>query len=50
MSTSTQPRHWAGKILYHLVLIGLLVVFLGPFFWLVSTSFKTDAAMFRLPP
>jgi ABC-type glycerol-3-phosphate transport system permease component len=50
MSTSTPQRHLAGQILYHLVLIGLLVVFLGPFFWLVSTSFKTDAAMFRLPP
>ena len=50
MSTSTQPRQLAGQILYHLVLIALLIVFLGPFFWLVSTSFKTDAAMFRLPP
>jgi ABC-type glycerol-3-phosphate transport system permease component len=50
MSTATRQRHLAGQILYHLVLIGLLIVFLGPFFWLVSTSFKTDAAMFRLPP
>ena len=36
--------------LYHAVLLALLIIFLGPFFWLVSTSFKTDAAMFRLPP
>ena len=36
--------------LYHTALLLLLLVFLGPFFWLVSTSFKTDAAMFRLPP
>ena len=50
MSTATRQRHLAGQILYHLVLIGLLIVVLGPFFWLVSTSFKTDAAMFRLPP
>ena len=39
-----------SDLLYHAALVALLVLFLGPFFWLVSTSFKTDAAMFRLPP
>ena len=38
------------SFLYHAFLALLLALFLGPFFWLVSTSFKTDAAMFRLPP
>ena len=34
----------------HILLVGVLIIFMGPFFWLLSTSFKTDAAMFRLPP
>ncbi len=37
-------------LMVHMTLIGLLMVFMGPFFWLLSTSFKTESAMFRLPP
>ncbi|HJP32033.1 MAG: carbohydrate ABC transporter permease [Candidatus Latescibacteria bacterium] len=50
MSDATHPRDLWRDAAWHALLIGLLVVFLGPFFWLVSTSFKTDTAMFRLPP
>lgn len=50
MSLGRRARLRGGNALVHLVLLGLLAVFMGPFFWLVSTSLKTDAAMFRLPP
>ncbi|HUU90633.1 MAG TPA: carbohydrate ABC transporter permease [Phycisphaerae bacterium] len=46
----TQARRRMGNLMVHIVLLGLLVVFLGPFFWLVSTSLKTDEMMFKLPP
>jgi len=39
-----------SNVLTHLVLWGLLFIFLGPFFWLVSTSFKSNVAMFKMPP
>lgn len=50
MIQSKAARRGMTHFLIHAVLIGLLVLFLGPFFWLVSTSFKTEAAMFKLPP
>ncbi|HUS92768.1 MAG TPA: carbohydrate ABC transporter permease [Phycisphaerae bacterium] len=50
MSLGRKEQQRVGNLLTHMVLVGLLVLFLGPFFWLVSTSFKTDAAMFRMPP
>ena len=36
--------------LTHLVLIGLGVTFLLPFYWLVSTALKPDAQIFAVPP
>ncbi len=50
MRTDRPMRSKLNCFLYHCFLAVLLILFLGPFFWLVSTSFKTDAAMFRLPP
>ena len=50
MRDSMRFRTAAGNWLTHGVLLGLLVAFLGPFFWLLSTSFKTNVAMFRMPP
>ncbi|HEY3319819.1 MAG TPA: carbohydrate ABC transporter permease [Planctomycetota bacterium] len=39
-----------SHILAHMVLAGLLALFLGPFLWLVATSLKTNDAMFLMPP
>jgi ABC-type glycerol-3-phosphate transport system permease component len=50
MNFSDSLRRRRSNLIVHGVLIGLLLVFMGPFFWLASTSLKTDAAMFRLPP
>jgi len=33
-----------------MVLIGLAMLFIGPFFWMVGTSLKTNETMFALPP
>lgn len=43
-------RRRMGNLMVHVILLGLLIAFLGPFFWLVSTGFKTNAMMFKLPP
>jgi len=37
-------------LLWYLVVCGLGVVFLIPFFWMVSTSLKIDLEAFRFPP
>ncbi|MFP4058462.1 MAG: carbohydrate ABC transporter permease [Candidatus Brocadiia bacterium] len=50
MMRTRKARRRVGNLATHTVLVGLLAVFLGPFFWLVSTSFKSDEAMFRMPP
>lgn len=50
MTFGRSQRSRLANLMTHTVLVGLLLVFLGPFFWLVSTSFKTDRAMFRMPP
>ena len=47
---SEQARRQRAQLLVHIVLIGLVTVFMGPFFWLVSTSLKTNSAMFQMPP
>jgi len=50
MTLGSSQRQRLGNLITHMVLLGLLVAFLGPFLWLLSTSFKTDAAMFKMPP
>jgi len=47
---SLQMQRRRRHLLAHMLVIGLLALFMGPFFWLVSTSFKTNEAMFRMPP
>jgi multiple sugar transport system permease protein len=42
-------RRWTN-LAVHLLLIAGLAVLLGPFYWLVNTSLKTNEMMFRLPP
>lgn len=43
-------RDRVTNIAVHVLLVAGLVIMLGPLFWLVSTSLKTNEAMFRLPP
>lgn len=43
-------RRRARRVLAYATLIGLSVVFAIPFVWLVSTSLKPPAQLFRLPP
>jgi len=50
MMEDGRAQHPAISLMTHTVLLGLLLVFLGPFLWLTSTSLKTDKAMFRMPP
>ena len=50
MNLGQADRRRYTNLVIHILLVGVLVIFMGPFFWLLSTSFKTDAAMFRLPP
>ena len=50
MMDDVNTRRRLGNLTTHMVLVGLLVLFLGPFFWLVSTSLKTNKAMFKMPP
>jgi multiple sugar transport system permease protein len=50
MSQSMRQRRRMSNALVHLCLGGVLVVFLGPIYWMLSTSFKTDKMMFKLPP
>jgi len=50
MTFGPQTRRRRANLVVHGALIGLLAVFMGPFFWLLSTSLKTNSAMFRMPP
>ena len=50
MTLEARARRRMTTLMVHVVLVGLLIVFLGPFFWLVSTSLKTNTMMFKMPP
>jgi len=39
-----------GRVLLHIFLYFLVLIFLLPFFWMVSTSLKTDEQLFIIPP
>ncbi len=43
-------RSWQRRLIGHLILIGLSIIFTLPFFWLISTSLKPAEQLFRLPP
>ena len=43
------PIRW-GHYVQNAALWGAVVVIFGPIFWLIVTSFKTDAAAYELPP
>jgi ABC-type glycerol-3-phosphate transport system permease component len=50
MRLGDELRRRRANLLVHGVLVGLLVVFMGPFYWLLTTSFKTDEVMYQMPP
>lgn len=43
-------QRWAGHALTYLGLAAALVFFLGPFFWIVTTSLKGNEDFFAYPP
>ena len=43
-------RRWAGTALTWAILVGALVFFLGPFFWILTTSVKANEDYFAYPP
>ncbi|MGE7825671.1 carbohydrate ABC transporter permease [Paenibacillus lautus] len=46
---NTQPAHRQSKLVAHIFLILVGILFLMPFVWLVITSLKTDAEIFIVP-
>jgi multiple sugar transport system permease protein len=49
-SRPADPRKVARGFLSHFVLAALGLMFLAPFFWMVTTSLKTEPQVFTLPP
>jgi len=49
-SNAVRARRFAVRILRHLIVITLAVPFVVPFFWMVTTSLKTDSQVFARPP
>jgi multiple sugar transport system permease protein len=43
-------RRWAGHVLTYLGIAVALVFFLGPFFWIITTSLKANQDYFAFPP
>jgi multiple sugar transport system permease protein len=39
-----------GKIITYIIVIGLAIIILIPFFWMISTALKSDADIFAWPP
>jgi multiple sugar transport system permease protein len=44
------PRRAIRRVLTHVVLIALSIIFVIPFLWILSTSFKIDTQIFHYPP
>ncbi|HEY3312996.1 MAG TPA: carbohydrate ABC transporter permease [Anaerolineales bacterium] len=45
-----RPRKLLTQLLGHSLLIGIGLLFLVPFLWMLSTAFKSDQDIFRNPP
>ena len=45
-----QFRKLLKRLFVHLVLVGVGISFLLPFYWLISTSLKADDQLFQMPP
>ncbi|MFP4383587.1 MAG: carbohydrate ABC transporter permease [Spirochaetia bacterium] len=50
MVAGRRKRTITRHIITHIVLIGLGIIFLLPFIWMLSTSLKPDEEVFDLPP
>lgn len=49
VSSRATWRSYAQRLMAHAALIFLSAVFIVPFFWMVTTSVKTDAQLFEFP-
>jgi len=49
-STKRRNKHWIRELAAHLLLLPLAVSYLLPFFWMLSTSLKSDAQVYAFPP
>ena len=47
---AVRTRRWVGLVLTWATLIAALIFFLGPFFWILSTSVKANEDYFAYPP
>lgn len=50
MPTPTRNRPVAGRVILYVVLTVAALIFLFPFYWLLVSSFKTQAQIFTMPP
>ena len=48
-SKQKRPTPWVHYLQNAVLYLAVVVIF-GPIFWLILTSFKTDAAAYVLPP
>jgi multiple sugar transport system permease protein len=47
---TTRPRIDVSRVAVYVALIGLSLIFIAPFAWMVSTSVKTGASSIAIPP
>jgi multiple sugar transport system permease protein len=50
MRTHFKAQNWFSQGLVYGLLVGLSIIFVVPFVWLISTSLKPDAQVLRYPP
>jgi multiple sugar transport system permease protein len=50
MSRSTRASRWSGRGLRYLLMAGLAIPFIGPLWWMVTSSFKNTSEIFAFPP
>lgn len=49
-SWGTQIRRWGDRALRYLLMALLAIPFLGPLWWMISSSFKNTSEIFAFPP
>ncbi|NLA57662.1 MAG: carbohydrate ABC transporter permease, partial [Firmicutes bacterium] len=47
---SKRKSEIAGRIIVYVLLIGLSIIFLLPFLWMLSTALKENAQLYQYPP
>lgn len=48
--SNTQKRQFLKNLIKHILLIIVAISMIAPFFWMVSTSLKTNSNVFTIPP